>query len=220
MPRLIDLRRPVVLASALSAACGGLGGVPPDQLPIVKGADGREYRLMERGAYKAFYDRWGRLQRIEYDSDGDGRADRIAHHDGTRLPHLIEVDEDFDGSTDRWEDYDAEGTLVRVGVSRRGGSPDLWNVLGPGGQARRRDYDDDGDGRVDRSELLGEGQRLRLEVDADRDGRPDRWQDWRKGRLVSEELDTDGDGRADRRLLYGPDGVVQSLRPLESDAAR
>ena len=36
----------------------------------------------EEAAYKAFYDSGGRLARIEYDSNGDGKPDYIAHHDG------------------------------------------------------------------------------------------------------------------------------------------
>jgi len=204
-----------VLATLLAcSACGGLGGQPPGSLPEVRGADGRDYLLLDKGAYKAFYDSWGRLEYIEYDSNGDGRPDHVAHHQGNKLPGLIEVDEDFDGRMDRWESYDAQGRLLKVAASRRGAGPDIWNVLGPDGQPARREYDDDGDGRVERSELLNAGRVVRLEVDADRDGRVDRWQDWRDGRLVGEELDTDGDGQADRRLNYAQGGALAGLQKL------
>lgn len=211
-------RRTALAALAIVAvACGGRRGLPPEVPPIVKGPDGREYHLVVKGPYKAFYDLWGHLARIEYDSNGDGRADRIAHHDGARTPRLIEVDEDFDGRIDRWEDYDEQGKLVKVGASRRGQGPDVWAYPGPGDVPSRKDYDEDGDGKADRTERLEGGRIAGVELDADRDGRIDRWQEWRAGRLVAEDLDTDGDGRPDRRLRYGDAGRVLGVERLAHD---
>jgi hypothetical protein len=43
--------------------------------------------------------------------------------------------------------------LVRIGSTRfKPGVPDRWEVLDPDGTILRREYDDDGDGKVDRSE--------------------------------------------------------------------
>jgi hypothetical protein len=203
-----------VLASACAGRCGALGGLPPERPPVVKGPDGQTYHVVGRGPYTAFYDRWGRLQRLEHDSNGDGRPDQIAHHDGRRTPRTIELDVDFDGRTDRWEDYDDAGQLVRVGTSRRGRGPDVWTASAPDGQPARKEYDEDGDGRPDRGETLAAGAVTGVEIDQDRDGRWDRWQSWTRGRLTSEELDTNGDGRPDRRLRYGDDGRILRLEPL------
>jgi hypothetical protein len=214
-PFRVSPRGALLLASLVGASCAGrcgaLGGLPPERPPQVKGPDGRTYYLVGKGPYKAFYDRWGRLQRLEYDANGDGRADQIAHHDGARTPRTIEVDDDFDGRVDRWEDYDASGQLARVGTSRRGRGPDLWTTSGPDGQPARKEYDEDGDGRPDRVETLNAGAVTAVEIDQDRDGRTDRWQSWRQGRLAAEELDTDRDGKPDRRLRYGDDGRVLGL---------
>jgi hypothetical protein len=211
----------VVVAAALltggcAGHCGARGGLPPNRPPLVRLADGREYHLLDKGPYKAFYDRWGRIQRLEYDSNGDGKPDQIALHDGRKVPHEVDVDSDFDGKTDRWEEYDPEGRVIRVGISRRNdGRPDEWTSFGPDGQPQRRDHDDDGDGRPERSEFFAAGGRLeRAELDTDRNGRPDRWQTWHEGRLVSEDLDTDGDGKPDRRLRYGADGRVLGLEVI------
>ena len=204
----------LVLCAACAGRCGALGGLPPERPPLVTGPDGRTYHLVGRGPYQAFYDRWGRLQRLEYDQNGDGRADQVAHHDGARTPRTIEVDEDYDGVVDRWEDYDPSGRLSRVGSSRRGGAPDVWSAPGPDGQPVRKEYDEDGDGRPDRVEMLRAGEVTGVTIDQDRDGRPDRWQSWRQGRLTGEELDTDADGRPDRRLRYGEDGRVLRLDPV------
>lgn len=211
-------RGSVLLSLALTAACAGrcgaLGGLPPERPPLVKGPDGRTYHLVGRGPYQAFYDGWGRLQRLEYDANGDGRADQVAYHDGARTPRTIEVDADYDGVVDRWEDYDPAGRLTRIGTSRRGRGPDVWTTSAPDGQPMRKEYDEDGDGRPDRVETLTAGELTGVEIDQDRDGRFDRWQSWQKGRLIGEELDTNADGRPDLRLRYGDDGRVLRLEPV------
>ena len=126
-----------LLAASCAGQCGARGGLPPPRPPTVKGPDGQKYHLVDKGPYKAFYDAWGRLQRIEYDSNGDGRADHIALHAGKRNPHRIDVDADFDGRTDRWEVYDEEGRLQKVGTARAPGeAPDLWTTADAAGAGR------------------------------------------------------------------------------------
>ena len=207
----------VVLAcGGCAGQCGARGGLPPARPPLVTGPDGRTYHLVGKGPYKAFYDRWGRLQRLEYDANGDGRADQVAHHDGARTPRTIEVDEDYDGVVDRWEDYDAAGKLARVGTSRRGKGPDVWTSAGPDGQPSRKEYDEDGDGKPDRVESLRDGAVAGVEIDQDRDGRTDRWQSWKGGKMTAEELDTDRDGKPDRRVRYGANGNVLGLDRIDA----
>jgi hypothetical protein len=194
-------------------------GTPPEtgavQIPTIKGPDGKEYVLLARGPHQPVYDDNGALDRIEYDRNGDGKPDQVAYHKGQRIPTLVENDDDFDGQPDHWVYYDAAGQLVKVGSSRRGGTkPDFWVYSGPDGKATKQDYDEDDDGRIDRTEMLTDGRVTRVEVDADRDGRIDRWQNWQAGRLVSEDLDTDGDGKPDRRLRYSSRGEVVGLEPL------
>jgi hypothetical protein len=203
------LRAAVLLGAVLSAACGdracgGRGGLPPAALPTVKRGDGRDYRVLDKGAWKGIYDAQGRIAIVEYDSDGDGRADYIAHYDERRQIRMIEVDEDHDSWVDRFEHYDAAGVLEKVGRCRKQrGRADEWTYRAPDGRPARIEYDDDGDGKPERTEVLEDGIVVRIEADSDRDGRPDRWQSWQRGRLVSEELDTDGDGQPDRRLVFG-----------------
>jgi hypothetical protein len=207
--------RPVRLVLAAAVAAGAAcRPKDPSVPPVVKRADGKEYHLVQKGGYSAYYDLYGKLQVLEQDRNGDRRPDVIAHHDGQKKPRLIEMDEDFDGLVDRWEDYDAEGNLVKVGSARRGKGPDVWAFPGPGGEARRKEYDEDGDGKPDRAEALAAGRVTRVEIDADRDGRWDRWQEWRAGVLVAEELDTDADGKPDRRLRYDQRGAVSRLEPV------
>jgi len=203
-------RGALILSAVLSAACGGRacggrGGLPPEALPTVKRSDGREYRVLDKGAWKGYYDAQGRIAIVEYDSDGDGRPDYIAHYDERRQIRLLEVDEDHDAWVDRFEHYDAAGVLEKVGRWRKQrGRADEWTFRGPDGRPSRSEYDDDGDGIPERAEVLKDGAVVGIEIDSDRNGKTDRWQRWDHGRLVSEELDTDGDGKPDRRLVFGP----------------
>ena len=208
----------VVLASAACGerACGGLGGLPPAPMPVVKRGDGREYRLLDRGGWKGYYDAQGRIAVAEYDSNGDGRADYIAHYDENRQIRLIEVDEDHDSWVDRFEYYNAAGILEKVGRCRKQrGRADEWTYRAPDGRPARIEYDDDGDGKPERAEVLKDGELVGIEVDSDRDGRVDRWQHWEKGRLVSEEIDIDGDGKPDRRLVFGPKARLLRVERVE-----
>jgi hypothetical protein len=204
-----------VLATSCAGQCGARGGLPPARPPSVKGPDGQKYHIVDRGPYKAFYDAWGRLQRIEYDSNGDGRADHIARHDGQKHAQRMDVDSDFDGRTDRWERYDDEGRLLKVGTARAPGlAPDLWTSVAAPGEPQRLEHDADGDGVIERAEVLRNGLVAEVEVDSDRDGRMDRWQRWEKGRLLSEELDTNRDGAADRTLRYDSRGKLVAPPPV------
>jgi hypothetical protein len=216
--RCVGLVLALLLAGACGErACGGLAGRPPARLPTVKRGDGRTYHFLDKGAWKGFYDEKGRIAIVEYDSDGDGRADYIAHYDENRQIRLIEVDEDHDAWVDRWEHYDRAGVLVNVGRWRKQrGREDEWTYRGPDGRPSRIEYDDSGDGRVDRAEVYRDGVVVSVETDSDHDGRIDRWQTWDQGRLVREELDTSGDGTPNRRLVFGPRGRllrVERLKP-------
>ena len=140
------------------------------------------------------------------------------HFQAHLSPHLLDVDEDFDGRFDRWEEYDPAGQLTKLGVSRKHrGAPDLWITPGPGDLPIKKEYDETGDMRVDRVELLRAGLIVRVELDSDGDGRMDRFQDWSTGRLASEDLDIDADGRADRRIVYGENGRVLRLETLRGE---
>ncbi len=202
-------------AACSGRACGGRGGLPPERLPLVKRGDGRAYHFLDKGPWKGYYDEAGRLAVAEYDSTGRGRADTIAHYDDGKRIRLIEVDEDLDGWVDRFEHYDATGRLEKVGRCRKTrGRADEWIYRGPDGYAARIEYDDDGDGKPERADVIAGGLVVRTETDSDRDGRMDRWQGWSAGHIASEEIDTDKDGKPDRRLVFGSKGKVLRMERL------
>jgi hypothetical protein len=139
----------------------------------------------------------GRLEKITYDRNSDGRPDAWAYMDGTRMTRA-ELDEDFDGRLDRWEFYGDAGSSMATAVLAR-----VEQATRP-------------DGRVSRWETYVDGRLASAEEDTDGDGRPDKWETWQAGALRSLALDTTGRGTADRRLVYPPDG---SEARLEVDPA-
>src|SRR5215813_1555128 len=84
---------------------------------LVAGCSRADSRTFDRP--KADYDAaTGRLRRLTFDANRNGRNDAVSVMDGTRVDH-IELDTDENGAVDRWEYYDADRRLVKVGISRQ-----------------------------------------------------------------------------------------------------
>jgi hypothetical protein len=137
----------------------------------------------------------GRLEQLQSDRNGDGKADTWAHMDGARLLR-IEVDRNGDGRADRFEHYgpaatpaDARGAIERIEEA------------------------DGGADHVTRREFYRDGVIDRIEEDTDLDGRMDKWEHYERGVLVRLDLDLQGRGAATQRLFYRDGTVVR----VESD---
>ncbi|HUF48092.1 MAG TPA: hypothetical protein VMM93_09760 [Vicinamibacterales bacterium] len=169
------------LAASLTLTACGAGGAPP---------------ALAGTATPVYNKETGRLERLESDTNHDGRVDTIAHMDGVRLT-FIEIDRDFDGRSDRWEYYrDAPGTAAAARA------PDGRSVL------ERAEEANGHDDRVTRRVFYVDGVIARVEDDVDLDGRVDKWEVYEAGILRQMDLDTDGVGRATRRLVYDASGQV------------
>ena len=134
--------------------------------------DGRE-----NAAIQATYDDTGILRMLTLDSDHDGKPDTWSHMAGSRIAR-IEIDADEDGAIERWEYYDANQQLEKVGTSR--------------GR----------DGRISRSEFYQGGQLARAEEDTDGNGIVDKWETYANGVMTSVAFDTEGTGQPTRRIQY------------------
>jgi hypothetical protein len=157
-------------------------------------------------ATPVYNDRTGQLEALESDTNLDGEVDTRAHMEGVVL-QFIEIDRDFDGQFDRWEYYTAA-----PGTPAAQESPDGRSVL---------DHADEANGESDaitRWEFYLDGVIRRVEEDVDLDGRVDKWEDYVAGRLAIMSLDLDGAGYPTRRLVYGPEGSVESVeQDLDGD---
>src|SRR5688500_19473923 len=73
----------------------------------------------------------GKLTELTFDRNGNGRIDTWTDMNGAK-PIRSQSDLNEDGTLDRWEYYDDEGKLVKVGMSRSNdGRPDSWAFSGP-----------------------------------------------------------------------------------------
>jgi hypothetical protein len=122
--------------------------------PTLRQPSPSPYLLVEKGPYQSLYDEAGRIERLVHDQDGDRTADAVVLYGPDGQVRQAEIDTDLDRVIDRWEYFD-NGVLVRLGYTRhRPGVPDYWEVVAADGTPTGREYDDDGDGRVDRAEPM------------------------------------------------------------------
>jgi hypothetical protein len=83
------------------------------------------YRLIQKDQFQALYNADGRIVRLLYDRNHDGRAEGVIAYRRNGKPELGELDTDEDGAIDRWEHFRADGTLERVDTdSNRDGKVD------------------------------------------------------------------------------------------------
>jgi hypothetical protein len=186
----------VVVSAVVAAGCArpAANAEPP-------GHDTRVTR--SQGPVRAEYDTKGRLQKIEYDRNGDGKPDAWGYMDGSRVVR-VEVDENGDGTVDRWEYH-------RAVDGEPAATPD------PGGVDRtleRIERATDHDGHINRWEFFTDGVLTRVEEDTNHDGRVDKWETYANGALATMAIDTTSRGKPDRRFVYGPDG---NLARIETD---
>jgi hypothetical protein len=166
------------------------------------------------GIIPAYDKETGKLQRLDYDSDKDGRVDTVSYMDGQKVVR-IEIDKNQDGQVERWEHYDQNQKLERVGFSRSNdGKEDAWSYQGSDGTITRIDVSAARDGKVSRREFYEKEVLVRAEeTDPSTAGdtwKPSRWEAYDpSGRLVSAAFDSTGRGTPDRRLIYDADGTVR-----------
>jgi hypothetical protein len=177
---------------------------------LVGCADAAKERLHEN--IRASYDKGtGKLTELSYDSDHNGRVDTWTDMNGNR-PVRSRIDRNEDGRIDRWEYFDADGNLVKVGFSRKdAGTPDAWAFSDRDGTVSRVEISSVADEqRIDRWEYYDDAgagpgaprSLSRAQEDTDRNGRPDKWETYENGAIKTVAFDENGDGVADRRFTY------------------
>lgn len=145
---------------------------------------------------KADYDKAGKLQKIEYDRNKDGRPDTWGYMDGTRVVR-VEMDRNDDGQVDRWEYHSTTGEPAPPPAPENAVDPSLERIE----ESSRFD------GKVSRTEFFVNGVLAKTEEDTDGNGAVDKWEVYEHGALVALSLDTTGRGTPDRRLIYRNGGV-------------
>jgi hypothetical protein len=183
----------------VAAAAGCSGTVPAAEAP------------------RAEYDR-GRLSRVAFDANHNGRNDAAGLMDGTRIKQ-IELDADENGKVERWDIYGPNWKLERVGLSHRNdGVMDAQAFYSSAGKLERLELATARDGRFNRTEFYEAGLLVRSAEDTDGDGRPDKWDTYRpypdalpgepEYAITSVAFDDHRRGTPDRRFVFSPNGSV------------
>ncbi len=170
---------------------------------------------------KASYDKaTGRLKELTYDADKNGRIDTWTEMDGAKAVRS-RLDRNEDGKIDRWEYYDDNGHLLKVGFSRKDdGKADAWAYSGPDGRVERIDISSVADEtKIDRWERYDASGLVAADEDANRDGVADKWETYDAGVLKTAGFDEDADGRPDRRLTY-QGGTLVAIESVPDAAGR
>jgi hypothetical protein len=191
---------PVLPLAFAVSACG--------RSPEIKANDTKPVNTVGNERLAPEYDQAGKLTKLSYDRDGDGKPDTWGYMDGSRVVR-VEVDENGDGKVDRWE-YHKEGADAPAGSP---GTPPAPGA-GPDKSIERIERATHHDGKVNRKEFFENGALTRVEEDADGNGAVDKWETYANGALTMMALDTQGRGRPDRRLVYKADG---SFDHIEAD---
>jgi hypothetical protein len=139
----------------------------------------------------------GRLQKLSYDSNGDGVIETWGYMDGSRVVR-VEADENQDGKIDRWEYHRQDATPGKAPAD-------------PLETVERVERSTRHDGTVSRREFFEKGALTRVEEDTNGDGQIDKWETYLNGSLASMALDTLGRGKPERTLYYKPDGSLDRI---------
>lgn len=175
------------------------------------------------------------IRKVEQDSNGDGKIDRILYVDAQEEVVKLEVDSDGDGRMDTFQFYD-KGILVKAEKDRnRDGKVDERVFLENGKRIRHEEWDEQGrlvtsirfdaeerpvamerdttgDGCVNAWYSYEQGRLDAVALDTDGDGKPNVWQRYRNDVPVEQKSDRDGDGRVEQIVRYDSRG-----QPLESE---
>jgi hypothetical protein len=187
----------VACAVATSAVACGAAATPPGASGLSSGAPDAGVARTER--LEPEYDKTGKLEKLQYDRNGDGKVDTWGYMDGARVVR-VEVDENGDGSIDRWEFH------------RPNAAPGSTAALaGPDKTVERIERATRFDGQVSRREYFDNGALTKIEEDTDGNGKVDKWETYTDGTLSVMALDTSGRGTPDRRLIYRADGSFDRI---------
>lgn len=189
----------------------------------------REYRwhkdgsaeLIEQGRkgklQKTFYSAGGAVERIEKDSDRDGKCESrweysagvlqrvtkprgVWHYNNKGKLRRAELDEDRNGRIERIEYYQGVNRLAKVEELAANGKVRSTWYFDADGKPQRAEEDTDGDGRIDCQRRYHANGTMEQTIDADENGVPELRELFSStGKLLSREEDLDGDGVFDLR---------------------
>jgi hypothetical protein len=162
-----------------------------------------------------------RLKSVFYDANKNGKNDSVSYMDGTRIVR-VELDMDENGKVERWDIYNEDRTLQKVGLaSRNDGVMDNQAYYTSAGVLQRIEVSTKRDGRFDRTEFYESNVLVRSEQDTNGDERSDKWETYAPIKattpglppytITSSAFDETGSGKPTRRLIFGARGTIARI---------
>jgi hypothetical protein len=188
---------------------------------VERDALGRTSRVRDDGNHDGFPERTevyvdGRLNRIDYDSDGDRRYDSTDQVSPAGVVVMTMTDRNWNTLPERWVQYNARRRVASEWIDENEDStPERYRSYDVAGRLAEEGVDADGDGLYEVNRTFNtrwphEAGPLRVDRDDDRDGIFERRETYgRDGRLRTVNDDSDGDSVRDRLAVYRPDGTVR-----------
>jgi hypothetical protein len=176
---------------------------------VVPACSDPEKERLKRTTRPTYDQKTGKLKELTFDQDKNGTIDTWTEMDAAR-PVLTRMDRNEDGKLDRWEYYNQQGQLEKVGFSRKDdGKADAWAFAGADGKIERIEISSTADvAKIDRWECYDATGLVQAEEDTNADGKPDKWETYESGAVKSVAFDEDRDGKPNRRLTYQADSLV------------
>lgn len=116
-----------------------------------------------------------RPKMISVDRNSDGKPDRFEHYDAQGVIQKVELDTDGDGKVDEWIFYE-KGVAVRGEKDvNKDGKPESKLFYDEKGILVRTETDSTGDGKIDEWVYYTSGVPVKAEKDTNADGKVDTW---------------------------------------------
>ena len=112
---------------------------------------------------------------IKVDRNYDGIAERIEVYDDKGLIQRVEVDSDADGKVDEWVYYEKGVAVKGEKDLNKDGKADTAMIYDVKGVIIRTEADANGDGRIDEWVFYTNGVPVKAEKDINGDGKIDTW---------------------------------------------
>ncbi len=182
---------------------------------------GRTSRVREDRDFDGFPERTeiyveGRLNRVDYDSNGDRRYDSTDQLGSDGRVLFVMTDRNWNTVPERWVQLNARGQVSSEWVDENEDSaPERYRSFDAAGRLTEEGVDGDGDGLYEVTRTFNTrwppgSPPLRVERDDDRDGVYERRESYSvSGVLRSSNDDSDGDGVRDHITLYLADGSLK-----------
>jgi hypothetical protein len=158
----------------------------------------------------------GRLNRTDYDSDGDHRIDATDQYGADGAVNMTLWDRDWNTVPERWVQKNRRGQVTGEWIDANQDSvPERFRAFDPSGRATEEATDRDGDGIFEVNAIFNTrwsptDHAVRVERDDDRDAIYERRETFtRAGVLRSVNEDTDHDGNRDHLILFFADGRIR-----------